>query len=232
VAHPLVDRLSLAVVPRIGYAYIRFLHATMRLEFRGRESLDEARRDEGQFILAFWHSRFVMMPYAYPGDRITVLSSRHRDSELLARILLRFGLDLSKGSSTRGGALGLMEILHKVKRGYDVGLTPDGPKGPRRRVKPGVIAAARLSGLPIVPVTFSSTGAQRLRSWDRTLVPRPFSRGVFQYGRPIRVPRDADADESERGRLGLESDLDRLTDALDVELGIGTEDARPPAEAS
>jgi hypothetical protein len=229
---PLRDRLSLAVVPRIGYAYIRLLHATMRIEFRGRESLEEARRDPGQFILAFWHSRFVMMPFSYPGSRITVLSSRHRDSEMLARILLRLGVDLSKGSSTRGGALGLMEILHKVKRGYDVGMTPDGPKGPRRRVKPGVIAAARLAGLPIVPVAFSSAGAIRLKSWDRTLVPRPFSRGVFLYGSPIRVPRDAGADEEECSRLRLESDLDRLTDALDVELGVGPEEPRPLAAAS
>ncbi len=230
--NPLVDRLSLAVVPRIGYAYIRLLHATMQLEFRGREFLEEARREPGQFILAFWHSRFVMMPYSYPGARITVLSSRHRDSEMLARILLRLGLDLSKGSSTRGGAAGLMEILRKVKRGYDVGMTPDGPKGPRRRVKPGVIAVARLSGLPIVPVTFSSARAGRLKSWDRTLVPRPFSRGVFLYGSPIRVPRDAGRDEEEHQRLRLESDLDRLTDGLDVELGVGPEEPRPPAAAA
>lgn len=227
----MAERVSLAVVPWIGYAYIRLLHATMRLEFRGLEFLDEAREAPGQFILAFWHSRFVMMPYAYPGERITVLSSRHRDSEFLARILLRFGLDLSKGSSTRGGAAGLMEILRKVKRGYDVGMTPDGPKGPRRRVKAGVIAVARLSGLPIVPVTFSAARAGRLKSWDRTLLPRPFSRGVFLYGPPIRVSREAGDDEAEQKRLRLESELDRLTDALDVEFEIGVEEPRPPPTA-
>lgn len=229
--NPLTERLALAIVPRVGFAYIRLLHATMRLEFRGTEHLDEARRHPGQYILAFWHSRFVMMPYAYPGDRITVLSSRHRDSELLARILLRFGLDLSKGSSTRGGAAGLLEILRKVKRGYDVGMTPDGPKGPRRRVKVGVVAAARLSGLPIVPVTFSASPAGRLRSWDRTLVPRPYSRGVFVYGEPIAVPRDAEGGGEETYRLRLESELDRLTDALDEEMGIGPEEPRPPETA-
>jgi len=227
--NPWTERLTLAVVPRIAYVYIRMLHVTMRLEFRGEEHLDAARRDPGQFILVFWHSRFVMMPYSYPGPRITVLSSRHRDSEMLARVLVRFGLDLSKGSSTRGGAAGLLEILRKVKRGYDVGMTPDGPKGPRRRVKPGVIAAARLSRLPVLPVTFSAAPARRLRSWDRTLVPRPFSRGVFAYGPPIPVPPEADEGEEERIRVLLETRLDLMTDALDEELGIGPEEPRPSA---
>ncbi len=227
--NPASERLLLAVAPRIGYAYIRLLHATMRFDVRGREHLEDARRDPGRFILAFWHSRFVMMPYSYPGEKITVLSSRHRDSELLARILERFGLDLTKGSSTRGGAAGLLEILRKVKRGYDVGMTPDGPKGPRRRVKPGVVAVARFSGLPIVPVTFSASRGRRLRSWDRTLLPCPFSRGVFVYGTPIRVPRETGEDGEEPFRLLLESELDRLTDDLDRELGIGAEEPRPPA---
>lgn len=229
--NPVSERLLLAVAPRIGYRYIRLLHATMRLEYRGREHLDDARRDPGQFILAFWHSRFLMMPYSYPGEKITVLVSRHRDAELIARILERFGHDVTKGSSTRGGAAGLLEILRKVKRGCDVGITPDGPKGPRRRVKPGVIGVARLSGLPIVPVAFSASRGRRLNSWDRTLLPRPFSRGVFVYGEPIRVPRESGEDGEEPFRLLLESEMERLTDDLDRELGIGAEEPRPPAAA-
>lgn len=227
----LSDRLLLAVAPRVGYAYVRLLHATMRLDYRGGQHLEAARRDPGHFILAFWHSRFVMMPYSYPGDRITVLSSTHRDSELLARILRRFGYDLSKGSSTHGGAAALRDIVRKVQQGYDVGMTPDGPTGPRRRVKAGVVATARLTGLPIVPVSFSAAPARRLRSWDRTLVPRPFGRGLFVYDEPIRVPRDLDDADQERYRLRLETTLDRLTDALDAEVGIPSEEPREPAGA-
>lgn len=227
--NPLREKLALAIIPSCGFAYIRFLHATMRFEFRGKEHLEQARKDAGGFILAFWHSRFLMMPYSYPGPRLTVLSSRHRDAEMLNKILVRFGLEISRGSSTRGGAPALLDILRKVKRGYDVGITPDGPKGPHRRVKPGVIVTARLAGIPIVPVAFSAAPARRLRSWDRTLLPRPFSRGVFLYGAPIAVPRDTDDAEAERLRLLVESDLDRLTDALDEEVGIGREEPRPAA---
>ena len=224
------DWFLLNVVPPLGYAYIRLLHGTMRLAYRGKEVLDAARRDPGRYILAFWHSRFVLMPYAYPGTRLVVLSSHHRDAEMLVRILRRFGLDISRGSTSRGGAAGLRSIVRKARIGYDIGLTPDGPRGPRRRVAPGVISVARWSGLPIVPVTFSAAPARRLGSWDRTLLPRPFSRGLFVYGNPLRVPREADDAEREHLRLALERELDRITDLADRETGIGPEDPRAPVE--
>lgn len=227
-----MERILLAVAPRLAYAYIRLLRASMRLEWRGRERLDALRQDGGRFILAFWHSRLVMMPYVYPGGKITVLSSRHRDSEMLARVLIRLGLDLSKGSSTSGGAAGLRDILRKTRAGYDVAFTPDGPKGPPRVVKAGVIAAARFSGLPILPVAFSASPAWRLRSWDRTLLPRPFARGLYLYGEPLLVPRGAEGPEQDALALTLARTLDALTDAADRETGIGPEEERPGNPAS
>ena len=229
--NPLREKLLLAVVPRLGYAYIRLLRLTMRLDYRNRDVLERARAEAGHYILAFWHSRLVMMPYCYPGDRLVVLSSRHRDSRMLARILARFGLDRVWGSSTSGGALGLRALLRRVREGYDVGFTPDGPRGPRRRVKAGVVAAAKLSGLPIIPVTCSASRARRLKSWDRTLLPKLFGHGLFIYGEPIRIPRDAGEAEVERLRCVLESELDRLTDTADGEVGIPPEEARPPSTA-
>lgn len=222
----LTERVLLTFLPPLGYAYIRLLGRTMRLTYRGKEALGAARRDPGQYILAFWHSRFLMMPFAYPDSRLVVLSSHHRDAEILVRILRRFKLDISRGSTTRGGAAGLRSVLRKVQLGYDVGFTPDGPRGPRRRVRPGVIAIARLSGLPIIPVTFSAAPARRLRSWDRTLVPRPFSAGLFVYGTPLGIPRHADDAKQEELRSILESELDRITDLADLETGLGTEDAQ------
>jgi lysophospholipid acyltransferase (LPLAT)-like uncharacterized protein len=220
---PLVERLQLGLVPPLAYAYIRLVRATSRLEYRGREVLDEARREGGNYILAFWHSRYVMMPYCYPGPKLTVLISQHRDSELLGRLLARFGLDVSRGSSTRGGIAGMRDVLRKVAAGYDFGIAPDGPRGPRRFVKPGVVTAARIGGLPIVPVAFSAAPAWRLRSWDRTLVPRPFSRGLFVYGRIVRAPRDASESAQEALRLELERELDRVTELADGETGAGPE---------
>lgn len=223
------ERLLLSVGPGLGYAYIRLLRLTMRLEYRNSDVLDRVRKDSGQYVLAFWHSRFVMMRFGYPGQRLVVLSSEHRDSRMLARVLARLGLVTAWGSSTAGGAAGMRQLLRRVREGYDVGLTPDGPRGPRRQVKPGVVAAARLTGLPIVPVAFSARPARRLRSWDRTLIPYPFSRGIYLYGEPFRVPRPAD--ELEQAEMGarLSAELDRLTDLADREIGLGLEEPRPEA---
>jgi lysophospholipid acyltransferase (LPLAT)-like uncharacterized protein len=215
------------LVPLVGYLYIRFLRRTMRIEYRNAEVLERARASSGAYILAFWHSRFVMMPYVYPEARIVVLVSRHRDAQRLARILHRFGLETVDGSSTRGGVAGMRAILRKIRDGYDVGITPDGPKGPRRIAKPGVVTVAKLSGLPVVPVAFSASPGWRLRSWDRTLLPRPFGRGVFLYGEPIPVPRDLDGAGEERVRAEIEQAIDRLTDEADTRVGAGLD---PPKD--
>jgi len=212
------------VAPWLGYQFIRLLHLCMRVEYRGQNRLEAARRESGNYILAFWHSRFVMMPYVYPDARIVVLASSHRDSRMLGNILTRFGLVRVEGSSTRGGTAGLRKLLRKVREGYDVGITPDGPKGPRRVVKEGVVATARFTGLPIIPVTFSAYPARRLKSWDRTLIPRLFTRGLFVIGDPLRIPRSADEEAMETYRQELESVLNRLTDEADRETGIGTEE--------
>lgn len=215
--------LLFRIVPFAGYLYVRLLGATMRLEFRNREVLHDVRRADGQYILAFWHARFVMMPFAYDGPKLVVLASEHRDSRLLANMLGRFGLVSAWGSSSSRGAVGMRQILRRVREGFDVGLTPDGPRGPRRRAKPGVIAIARLSGLPIIPVTVAARPARRLRSWDRTVLPWPFGRGIVVFGEPLRIPRDGGPDADEGWRQRLESELDRLTDEADRCLGLEPE---------
>jgi lysophospholipid acyltransferase (LPLAT)-like uncharacterized protein len=217
----LLQQLTLAVVPTVGYTYIRALHATMRLEYRNAEVLRRVREESGPYILAFWHSRLIMMPYAYPGDRIVILTSEHSDAELLVRVLERFGHVMARGSSTRGGARGLRQILRRVREGHDVALTPDGPRGPSRRVKPGVVTAARLAGAPIIPVAFSARPVGRLRSWDRTLLPAPWGRGLYLYGEPQHV--GAGSEDAEADRMRLEQELNRLTDLADGEMGLASE---------
>jgi len=221
-----------ALAPRAAYRLIRFLGWSLRMEYRNREALERARRESGTYILTFWHSRFTMMPFCYPGQRLVVLHSRHRDARMLAEVMARFGHAQAWGSTTAGGATGVRQILRRIKDGHDVGLTPDGPRGPRRRCQPGVVALARLSGKPIVPVAFSARPFRRLGSWDRTLLPYPFARGLFAYGDPIHVPRKADEAEQERLRAELEAALDRLTDRCDHEVGIPLEEPRPAEVAA
>ena len=223
-----MNKLAGYLAPRVGYWYIRLVHATMRAQYDGRQMLERARAETGQYILAFWHSRFALMIYAYPDQRMSVVISRHSDARLLADILTRFGYDMAWGSSTRGGSSALREVLRRTRDGYGGGTTPTRDDAIRAKDPAGRIAAARLTGKAIMPLAFSARPARRLRSWDRTLLPYPFSKGLYLYGEPFLVPRDADAEEQERLRLELEAVLDRLTDEADTRMGMPVEDPRPP----
>jgi lysophospholipid acyltransferase (LPLAT)-like uncharacterized protein len=181
-----------AAIALVAAGFIRLLRATVRLRHHGDESLREWERKGSRFILAFWHRHLLLMPYAYRGRGISVLVSRSRDGELIARTVGHFGIDASRGSSSRGGVIGMKSLLRKAGEGFDLAFTPDGPRGPRAEVQPGVVLAAALTGLPIVPVALAASRARLLRSWDRFVVPLPLSTVHFVYGEPMEVARRED----------------------------------------
>jgi lysophospholipid acyltransferase (LPLAT)-like uncharacterized protein len=227
---PTGNRLARTILPPLAGAYLGLIRRTMRLTFRNRRALDDARRESGQYILAFWHSRFLMIPYGHLDGEMTAIVTRHADGEVLVRTMSRFGYHFVRGSSSSGGSGALREFVRRLRAGSDGLLAVDGPRGPRRRAKLGAIAAARMSGLPIVPVAFSAAPARRVRSWDCSLVPRLFARGLFVFGDPMLVPRHSDRAAQERLRVDLERRLDALTDGADRETGIGPEEPPPPSE--
>jgi len=150
-----LNRLALALVPPVGASIIRMLGLSMRMTVRGSEAADTLARDDRHFILAFWHGRQLMIPLAYQGREIHILISRHRDGELISRIMSRFGYHSVRGSSTRGGTAALRQLIKLGRSGVDIAITPDGPKGPRYVAQPGVIQIAKVTGLPILPLAFS-----------------------------------------------------------------------------
>ncbi|HXU44742.1 MAG TPA: lysophospholipid acyltransferase family protein [Thermoanaerobaculia bacterium] len=206
--------MTAAPISWLAALFIRALRATCRLshhgdaELRGRELRGE------RFVLAFWHRHLLFMPYAYRGERISVLISSSRDGELIAATVARFGIDASRGSTTRGAVSGLRELLRKGQQGYDLAFTPDGPKGPAGKVQPGILMAAASTGWPIQPVAIAASRAKRLASWDRFLIPAPFSRVCFVYGEALTVPRGAElpplAEELERRLDACEKEAERL----------------------
>jgi len=217
---PRNKRIVEAVAPSLAYWYLRLLQATTRRSYRNQEALARAREIGGAYIMAFWHSRLLLMRFGYPDSNAVVLQSQHRDSRMLARVMSRFDTGQVWGSTTRGGISAVREVLRRIKAGKDIAIAPDGPRGPRRRAQIGTITIARLAGKAIVPMAYSARPSARLRSWDRQLVPYPFSRATYAYGEPIVVPRRAGAEEEERIRLTLEQELNRLTDELDCALGV------------
>ena len=212
------ERFALALVPPLAAWIIRALHATMRIRHVGREALDRLEAAGERYIHAFWHGRLLLMSYSYRGPRITILISKHTDGEYISRTMERLGYHCTRGSTTRGGASALRAVVRRIREGYDLGITPDGPKGPRHSVQAGVIEAARLTGVPIVPVTFSARPARALGSWDRFQIPYPFGRGLFLYGEPMQVPRDLDAEAWEGFRSRLERTLTEMTERADQEV--------------
>ncbi|MEE9219451.1 MAG: lysophospholipid acyltransferase family protein [Acidobacteriota bacterium] len=150
----LKERFLLMLATGLGPLLIRTLRLLMVLEHRGRGAVEALSARGENYILAFWHGQLLMMPCSYPGRRISVLISEHRDGELISRTLGRLGFEVTRGSTTSGGARALRQLVRLARQHYDVAITPDGPRGPRHRVQAGVIELARLSRLPIIPVAF------------------------------------------------------------------------------
>ena len=172
------------------------------------------------FILAFWHGRLLMMPCAW-NKRVPIhmLISGHRDGRIIADAVRHFGIDSIAGSSTAGGPAALKSMVRQLKAGDCVGITPDGPDGPAMRATPGIVAAARLSGAPVIPLTYATKRRRILDTWDRFHLPFPFSRGVFLWGEAIVVPPDLDDAGMERCRVLIEERLNALTTEADRRLG-------------
>ena len=205
------DRFILAVVPPIASLIIKALAATMKLEFLHEERVRPFWEKDEKFIAAFWHNRLLLMGYSYHGKGIKILISQHKDGELIARVMEIFGFGTVRGSSTRGGAAAMREMVRAAKDS-DIGITPDGPRGPKYVVQEGVIALARLTGKPILPLTFGSSKKKVFASWDAFNLPYPFSRGVFMWGEPIYVGKDDDMEEK---RKELELKLWEMTEFVD-----------------
>src|SRR5436309_98342 len=198
--------LERAMAPVLGAMVVRLLAPTLRIR-REEAAVDALWRAGAPAIYAVWHGRILLLPYLYGWRRARVLASRSRDGELVTRFVARFGLEAVRGSSSRGGAEALRLLARGLAEGRDAVVVPDGPRGPREIVKPGIVALARLSGAPIVPVALGASAEWQLRSWDDFRIPRPFARCVLRFGDVIRVPSDADRAAQEAARKEIEAVL-------------------------
>jgi len=223
VDHPLVEPEDVVVrrwlkqflaesSPPLVAAFIRGLALTLRYRLEDPQGI--LGKDPHQpRIWAFWHNRILLMPYLYerfcPGRRMLMLVSRSRDGELITRIMNRFGIDGARGSSSRGGSDALRELLRELERpqARDIGITPDGPRGPRAKVQDGVLAMAAGSARAIYPVTTRYSRFWELPSWDRFQIPKPGSLCRVVIGPAVAAPKNMEAAEMERVRGELQKAL-------------------------
>ncbi len=189
----------------LAHLVVRGLTSTLRV----RQVHPEHIENTPQYILAFWHRQLIpLLGKSRWKGPITVMSSQSKDGQFSTATLSWFGIESVSGSSTRGGSAAVRGILRVARSGKSIVFTPDGPRGPAGVVKDGVIFTARASQLPIVPLAFALKKYKQLRSWDRMMIPIPFSKGVCMYGEPMIVPRDGNIEE---WRLKLERTLNDLT---------------------
>jgi lysophospholipid acyltransferase (LPLAT)-like uncharacterized protein len=216
-----------AVVGRVLGGYALFAGWTTRWQWVGRDKAQAVWDAGGPVIKTFWHGGLVFTHVGWPKARRTrlrMLVSQSRDGGYIAQFAACVSGEPIRGSSAhkgqqRGGTEALLAMTRHLKAGGDVGFTPDGPRGPRMRAGLGVIQLAKLSRATIVPMAWSARHAVRLNSWDRMMFLLPFGRGVYVYGDPIQVARDADDETMARLREGLERDLIRLAHEADRLVG-------------
>lgn len=201
--------------------YVRLVKLTGRWRTEAAD-IPEALLKEGQpFIVAFWHGRLFMSATAWRYDRpFNMVISEHPDGQLIAGTVGHLGISTIAGSTTRGGSRVFRQLLRALRNGECAGITPDGPQGPRMQAGRGIVEAARISGAPIVPLAYSAKPSWLVSSWDRLMIPLPFSRGVFLWGDPMSVPKEADDAEIERLAARVESALNDMTAGLDRRLGV------------
>jgi hypothetical protein len=220
-------------VCRLAAIYIRLVWRLGRWTIENEEVVGRFLADKRPFIACFWHGRLLMMPcaWSYP-ERMHIVISRHRDGRLISRTLDHLGIATIAGSSSEGGHAALRGMLDALARREYVGVTPDGPRGPGMRATAGVVRAARIAGVPLVPVTYAAARRRVLDTWDRFVLPLPLSSGVIRIGAPIDVPAGAGAAEIERIRGHLETTLNDMTRDLDARYGFAPAAMEAPVDVS
>ena len=198
----------------LGQAFLESLFMTVRIERTGLDNLTEFREAKTPIIFVFWHGRLLPLVHAHRRKGTAVLVSEHGDGEYIARIIQRYGFQTVRGSSTRGRVRGLRGLIRAARRGHDLAVTPDGPRGPSRSVKAGALIVARLTGLPLIPVGVAGTSIWTANSWDRFMVPKPFSTVRIAYGRPSFVSAEADQAEIDAATRALQSALTELSEQV------------------
>ena len=206
--------------PWMAYWVIKVLGWSMRFEEVNPEIPRSLLEKKSLAIGAFWHGRLLMMPrldwvYRGTGRKMSFLVSPHRDGQIIGKAAERFGHRAILGSTTRRGFSAFHQMLKAHKEGYDIIVVPDGPRGPCHQVQIGVIELAKLTGCPIVPLSFGASKRKILSTWDRFLLPYPFSKGVFVWGKPIQVDPHGDRAHLEEKRVLLEKRLSEITEIAD-----------------
>ena len=192
----------------LGGSALDALMRTTSARTEGEENFRRFWREKRPVVFTLWHGRLLPCTYHHRHQNVVTLVSHHRDGEYITRLVQKWGYTAVRGSSSRGGLDALRELVRHLRNGRSLAITPDGPRGPREKLKPGPLLAAQLTGAPIIPVASGASRASYFGGWDRFLIPHPFARLRIAYGEPVYVPRRGD-----------EAELQAVADEVEARLG-------------
>jgi lysophospholipid acyltransferase (LPLAT)-like uncharacterized protein len=212
------QRIILRIIIGLGYWVIRIIGPTMRVCISSEEGAQET-VGQRPLIGSFWHACIIPATYMCRNLGVRVMSSNSYDGEYMGRIIRKFGFVAVKGSSSRNAVRALLGLRRALGDGWSVAFTLDGPRGPRYKVKPGPVALARSSGVPLTMFHMAVDRAWVLNTWDRLIIPKPFSRVLMRFGKLIPVPGEASEEELERYTAELQASLDRVRKFSEANVG-------------
>lgn len=210
--YPLKKRLIIRLADWLFYVLINLICKTISYEIEGQENFDSIAGNGKIPIYSLWHNRIFAGTYFLRKRKIVVITSQSFDGEYIARFLVRFGFGTVRGSSTRGGIGALVEMIRLMKKGLPMAFTVDGPKGPKYVAKSGAILLAKKTGNPMLPFSVESSKCWTVKSWDELQIPKPFSRVLISFGKPIYVSKDANETEIENKLGELQTRLDEAVE--------------------
>jgi len=204
------------VLSRLAYWLVRLLGATFRIKVLNYEPIAAL---PGGKVLCGWHGRSMIASVFFRKARFWVIISRSKDGDIQTHVFENLGFNVIRGSTGRGGERALIESIRELRKGATMAITPDGPRGPNKVVQGGVMAMARKSGAVLVPCGVSARPRLLVKSWDRYMVPLPFSKCVLNFGKPMAVPADATEEQVEEIRLKFQAEISRLEIEAEQMLG-------------
>ena len=209
-------KLAYSIICWIGAKYIKFVSFNTKWSFINKKYVENLWKKNESFILCFWHGRLLMMPLSWNNKKkINVLISAHSDGQLLSKTVKYFDIKTIIGSSSKGGSEAIRNIIKSLKSGISIGMTPDGPRGPRMKINSAIIKIASLTGNKIIPLSYSVKKKIFLNSWDKFLVALPFGKGCFIWGKPIKIKKNISHNEDLKLSNKLEKILIKLTKEAD-----------------
>jgi lysophospholipid acyltransferase (LPLAT)-like uncharacterized protein len=218
------QRIILRIIIAAGSGFIRLIGPTLRVCISREEGAQET-VGQRPLILSFWHACIIPATYLFRDVGIRVMSSNSYDGEYMGRIIHKFGFVAVKGSSSRNAVRALLGLRRALQQSWSVAFSIDGPRGPRYKVKPGPVALARSSAVAMSTFHIAVESAWVLNTWDRLIIPKPFSRVLMRFGKLIPVPADASDEDIARHQQELQDSLDRICEFAEMNVSkVGAED--------